>query len=85
MAELRGNVSLPAGPLDQLNDPGEVFRNPAQVEFVRTLVRFIRNGFSRSVMRDQAAPSILLASPGGRVFKVTVSDDGEVATEHVQG
>jgi hypothetical protein len=85
MAELRGNVAQPAGPLDQLNDPGEVFRNPVQVEFIRTLVRFVRNGFGRAVMRDQAAPSILLASPAGRVFKVTVSEDGQVTAEYVQG
>lgn len=85
MAEIRGNVQQAAGPLDQLRDPGEVFKIPVQVEFVRTLVQFLKTGFSRCVMRDQATSAILMLSPGGKVHSLTVADDGTVTATYVRG
>jgi hypothetical protein len=82
---LRGNVARVAGPLDQLNDPGEVFKNPGQLEFVRTLVRMLKDGFGRVLSRDQAAPYFHLLSPSGKAYRVTVSDDGQITAEYVQG
>lgn len=81
----RANVSRVAGPLDQLNDPGESFKNPGQLEFVRTLVRMLKDAFGKVLMRDQAAPYFHLLSPGGKAYKITVSDDGAIHAEYIQG
>lgn len=83
MTEFRQNAARPADPLAQLNDPGEVFRNPSQVEFIRTLIQFVRDAFSRTIFRDQAAPDIMLLAPSGQSFRVTVGDDGTLRTEPV--
>lgn len=85
MTTVRQNASRVAGPLDQLNDPGEVFKNPGQLEFVRTLVRMLKDGFSRVILRDQATPFFHLLSPSGKAYRVTVTDDGQIAAEYIQG
>lgn len=85
MADLRGNIAQGAGPLDQLNDPGEVFRSTGQVEFIRLLVRMLKSGFARVLSRDQAAPYFHLSSPSGKAYKITVSDDGALSAEYIRG
>jgi hypothetical protein len=81
----RGNNPVVAGPLDQLNDPGEVFRNPGQLEFVRNLVRLLKDAFGKAVIRDQASPFIHLQAPNGGVYKVSVGDTGALRVEYVRG
>jgi hypothetical protein len=85
MTLIRQNAARVAGPLDQLNDPGEVFKNPGQLEFVRTLVRMLKDGFSRVILRDQAVNYFHLLSPSGKAYRVTVTDDGQITAEYIQG
>jgi hypothetical protein len=85
MASPRQNAPAPAGALDPLNDPGEVFKNTSQVEFIRTLVRLLAEAFSRVVFRDQAAPHVHLISPSGKVYKLSVTDAGAMSVSYVRG
>lgn len=83
--EPRANVNRPTDKLAQLNDPGESFKNPGQLEFVRQFVRTVRDALGKTIDRDQAAPHLHLTSPAGKVFKVTVRDDGSIGTQHIRG
>jgi hypothetical protein len=78
MAAPRSGYSLPVDPLNELGDPAQAFRPGDQLTFMRTFVSIIRTFFQKAVIRDQAAPFITLQSPGGKTFRVTVTDDGAV-------
>lgn len=54
--------------------------------WMRDLVERIGSALLRVVTTDQAVPSVLLLSPGAKVFRITVSDAGVIsATEVPQG
>jgi hypothetical protein len=48
--------------------------------FIIQILDVIRRAFSSAVSKDQASPRILLSSPNGTVYSVTVSDTGVVTT-----
>jgi hypothetical protein len=48
--------------------------------FMVQVLDIIRKAFLSVVSKDQASPRILLASPNGTVYSVTVSDTGVVTT-----
>jgi hypothetical protein len=81
----RQNTPQITGPLDALNDPGESFKNPTQLEFVRTLISALKVAFQRTISRDQAAPYFHLQAPTGEVWKVTVNAAGALGTTRVRG
>jgi hypothetical protein len=76
----RTNAPRPTGPLDLLNDPGESFKNPTQLEFVRTLIATLKLALARMIYRDQATPYIHLQAPTGEVYRVEVDAAGVVRT-----
>lgn len=45
----------------------------------------LTKNFDRRLSRETANGSILLQSPGGKVYEVTVSDDGTLTARYVQG
>jgi hypothetical protein len=54
--------------------------------WMRDLVDRVSEAFLRVVTTTEAAPFVLLLSPAGKVFRVTVSDAGVLAaTEVPQG
>lgn len=50
-------------------------------EFVGELRLYLKNQLSMRYTNRTAAPFLLLASPSGKTYKVTVDDDGNIATE----
>lgn len=85
MSQTRQNSSRPIDPLAELNDPEAVFRDPGQLQFMRTLVNTIRRVFSAMIRYDQAAPQIILTSPNGTAYIVTVGDDGVLTARTARG
>lgn len=45
----------------------------------------LTKNFERRLSRETANGGILLQSPGGKVYEVTVSDDGTLTARYVQG
>lgn len=80
MTTLRQNTPVGVDRLAHLNDPADVFKNPVQLTFMRVLIDIIRRMSSEMLSRESAAPFILLTSPDGTAYKVTVADDGTLTT-----
>lgn len=73
-----------SAPLDRffMYDPPEVYNRT----WPRDLVDRISAALAGIVRTSEAAPHVLLLSPGAKVFRVTVSDTGVLtATEVPQG
>lgn len=85
MVDIRGNVARPTSPLDNLPDPGDAFRAPLQLDYLRRLDRALKGAFSRVVFRDQGTPDFMLTSPSGKVYRVTVNESGTLTTEYIRG
>ena len=81
MAAIRGSVSEPVDQLGQISDPAATFKNPAQAEFVRGLVKGISDAFRTFVSNERAVPYFFLLSPNGQAWKITVSDTGAITSE----
>ncbi len=60
----------------ELNDPGEVFKNPYTLLFMRTFINIVKRIANTAVYSDTAAPAIILQSPNGTAYRVTVDDAG---------
>lgn len=84
MAAPRSGFALPVDPLNELGNPEQAFRNPDQLQFMRQLIDIIRTQFGKFVARDVASPYIMLQSPGGNTFRVTVSDDGKITATNAR-
>lgn len=83
---IRGNATRPVSRLQHVNDPDpNVFKNPLQLEYIRTLVDVLRRLDTDMVSTNTASPSVLLASPNGTVFRVTVADDGTLTAVNARG
>lgn len=85
MATLRANRPIEVDRFAGVNDPSEVFKNPQQLGFMRVLIDIIRRMAAEMVSRDTAAPHIILVSENGTAYRVTVEDDGTLATENARG
>ncbi len=81
---IRQNAQIPVDRLAQLNDPADVFKNPAQLGFIRVLVDVIRGMARDFIGRDTATPHFMLLSPNGTAYRVTVSDTGVLTTENAR-
>lgn len=79
-AGIRGNIAQPAEKLAIIGDPGDVFRNPQQAEYMRTLTRGISDALRGTVSSDTASTSILLLSPNGQAWRLMVDDAGALFT-----
>jgi uncharacterized membrane protein YjjB (DUF3815 family) len=51
--------------------------------YLRAFSLWCRNGFRTKMDTTAAVPGILLLSPGGSVYQLTVADDGAVTTTAV--
>jgi hypothetical protein len=63
--------------------PGTTGLNEQMNNYLRTFSLWCRNGFRTKMDITAAAPGILLLSPGGSVYQLTVADDGTVTTAAV--
>ena len=81
----RRNRPIAVDRLAGLNDPAEIFKNPQQLLFIRSLVEVIRGIVTDAVVKDEASPHLHLTSSGGKVYKITALDDGTLEVLHVQG
>jgi hypothetical protein len=50
--------------------------NSNQVTFLNTLIQTLQRYFSLVVSQDEETPRIILRSPGGKLYDVTVTDAG---------
>jgi hypothetical protein len=85
MVTLRANRPIEVDRLSGLNDPSEAFKNPVQLGFIRVLVDIIRQMSADMVSRNTAAPHMILVSPNGTAYRVTVADDGTLTTVNARG
>jgi hypothetical protein len=79
----RTGFVLPTDPLNELGDPADVFRGPAQT-FMRTLINVIRLQFAKFVNRETATPYFHLSSPNGTTYRVSVDDAGALKVENAR-
>jgi hypothetical protein len=63
-------------PLPALSDNG-------LIQYLRQLSMALETEFRVRPTKDQAVHSALLQSPGGKVYAVTVADDGTLSTTQV--
>lgn len=77
---MRQNKPVSVDRLASLNDPVDAFKAPAQLSFMRVLIDIIRQISSSAVTYDTAAPHIILLSPNGTAYRVTVNDTGVLTT-----
>lgn len=81
MTDIRSNTPRPFSRLQFVNDPDpEIFKNPLQLEYIRMLVKVLRDMDRHTLYNDQSSASLLLVSPNGTTFRVTVADDGTLTT-----
>lgn len=86
MPEIRTNTPATVDPLQHVNDPTlTVFPRPTTLEYMRVLVNTIRDLARGMIYRDRATPYLLLQSPNGTVFKVSISDTGVVTAVNARG
>lgn len=85
MADVRTGYALPVDPLNELGDPEAVFKAPAVLTFMRTLIDIIRKAFMGFISRDTAVPYFHLSSASGKTFRVTVNEDGTLNVAHIRG
>ena len=69
-----------ADQLEPLKNPETIFRNPAQLEYIRSLVNAVQALTQNTINHDQSAPHIILMSPNGTSYTVTVDDLGALQT-----
>lgn len=81
----RVNIPRVPEPLQQLADPGEVFQNPRHVEWLQTFLKMLRTFLAGVVVREQATPYVIMSSPSGRAFRVSVTDEGEITAVPIRG
>jgi hypothetical protein len=60
--------------------PIPVIQDPNVTEYIRQLSMALNKEFAARPTKDQAVHSVLLLSPGGKVYSVTVADDGTLST-----
>ena len=48
--------------------------------YLTSLVEVIRRSFAPLISKDEAAPRVMLLSPSGKVYNLTVKDDGTLQT-----
>lgn len=84
MSDVRQNTPRESDPFQGLNDPAELFKNPYQLEFIRTLISVIRQQFSATVKRNQGSPQIILSAPNGTSWIVTVDNSGVLQTKNAR-
>ena len=61
-----------------------VFREPGLTRFLADWARTVENDHEGMMSRVSANHSLLLRSPAGKVYEVTVDDAGALATTLVQ-
>jgi hypothetical protein len=54
-------------------------------EYQRRLLEALRQQFDLVLSTETANTSLLLRSPGGKVYEITVSDAGALTATYVQG
>lgn len=59
--------------------------NGYERQFMDRLIEAVRKSFSFCVSEQSATNSVLLRSPGGKTYQVTVSDAGALVVTYVSG
>jgi hypothetical protein len=59
----------------QFPDPSGTGVNPA---YMTRVLSALRSAFLSVVSKDESVPRILLSSPSGKVYSITVSDTGTI-------
>ena len=72
-------MTKPADPLAQVPDPGDAFKNPTQAGFIRRMQTAISAALTDRPGANSATPMVLLSSPSGQVWSITVSDTGAIS------
>jgi hypothetical protein len=72
-----GAVGLPS--------PVGAFKEPQEADYLATLTTRIAAELSARARDDGARVSVLLQSPGGKIYSVYVADDGTLASTLVHG
>lgn len=67
-----------------INDPVDVFKNPVQLLFVRTLIDILRRALTGAVKQNQASPHIILSAPDGGAWIVEVDNTGALTTRNAR-
>jgi hypothetical protein len=81
----RTNFAAPADPLNEYADPSQAFKNPDHARFLSGFIEAVRQQLQSSVQSNQGAPHVILMSPNGTGYRVTVADDGTVTTAPARG
>lgn len=68
-----------ANPLGALADPVDTFKNPAQAGFIRRMQEVISTALIDRPGRNSATSGVLLTSPNGTPYLITVSDAGAIS------
>lgn len=58
---------------------------PTPAASMGTILDTIRRALIPAISQDEAAARVLLRSPGGTVYSVTVADDGTLSTAVIDG
>ena len=81
---IRENARREVDEFTSLNDPGEIFKNPQQLQFIRTLIDVLRRVVANMVRWDRAAPQIILSDPDGGSWIVTVDANGNLTARNAR-
>lgn len=77
MTDIRTNTPRPVSRLQHVNDPDPAaFPRDITLQYIRVLVDALRRLDGEMVSHATASPAVLLSSPNGTVFRVTVDDNG---------
>jgi hypothetical protein len=78
--------NTPAGPdrFAELTDPGGVFKNPEVLSFMRTFIEIMKRIGNDAVYRNTAATSLILLSPNGTAYRVTVTNGGVLQVDNAR-
>lgn len=82
---LRQNQPPVVNRFAELNDPGDVFKNPTQLLFMRTLLDIVKRAFADFISMNTANPQFMLISPAGKIYKITIDDAGVLQSEYIRG
>ena len=54
-------------------------------QFARQMMLWVQQQFSNAIRKDQSIGSVMLLSPNGSTYSVTVDNDGNLTTTLIQG
>jgi len=80
----RQNKPTAVDRLAQLNDPGEIFKNPQSLAFFRQFIEIVREMAKDTIYRNAATTAVLLTAPNGTVYEISANDNGSLKVVNVR-